>query len=391
MIRTHPAIQRLPRLPLTVAGTHFSLEFLANILPIVYPLLIAERGFTYSQIGTIALIGGLCGTITQPFFGLLVDRWNAKKQVVLSIVWMGLGMGIVGFVTSYGWLIVIVGFAKFASAAYHPAGAALANFASNRMKGTSVSYFSVGGSAGSALCPLLFGLVLGGWGLSGTVVLIPIGVILAILLWSPLGRIPLTSPQEDKKKTAVKSGSILTLLPIVILVGTRSYTSGTLTTYLPEYYASQGTALAVAGSAFSLVLIMTSVGNLIGGRLSDRIGQERVVIGGMVLLSLFFWGFIEFSGIPQLIFLALVGVSVGATTPASLVMAQEAWPGAIGLASSLVMGVAWMPSSVGAWVVGNLADRFSLPYALSTLTFVPLLGVVVLLVGFYLEKQAGQR
>ncbi len=390
-LKAHPVTQRLPVLPLTVAGTHFSLEFLANILPIVYPLLISQRGFTYSQIGTIALIGGLLGTITQPLFGLLSDRWNAKKQVVLSIVWMGLGMGIVGFVSSYGWLIVVVGFAKLASAAYHPAGAALANFASNRMKGTSVSYFSVGGSAGSALCPLLFGLVLGGWGLTGTVILIPVGILLAILLWSPLGRIPLTSSQPSKKKEANKNGSIWTLLPIVILVGTRSWTSGTLTTYLPEFYASQGTALALAGSAFSLVLIMTSVGNLIGGRLTDRIGQERVIIGGMVLLSLFFWGFIESNGPMQFVFLALVGVSVGATTPASLVMAQEAWPGAIGLASSLVMGVAWMPSSVGAWVVGNLADRFSLPYALSTLTFVPLLGVAVLLIGLFFERQRSSQ
>ncbi len=370
--------QRLPILPLTVAASHFSLEVLSNILPIIFPLLILERGFTYTQIGTIALVGGLCGSITQLIFGAMVDRWNARKQVVLSIIWMGVGMGSVGYVGSYGWLIVVVGFAKLASAAYHPAGAALANYASNHMKGTSVSYFSVGGSAGSALCPLLFGLALSSWGLKGTAVLIPAGFLLALLLWPPLGRIPIAPSTPKKEQKKVEIGSIWALLPIVILVGTRSWTAGTLVAYLPEWYASQGTSLALAGSAFSLLLIMMSVGNIIGGRMADRVGHERVVLAGMTLLSLFFWGLINLTGAAQVISLALLGISIGATTPPSLVLAQSAWPKAIGVASSLVMGVAWMPSSVGAWVVGLIADRSSLTYGLSTLTFVPLLGVAVL-------------
>ena len=374
---------RIPTLPLTVAASHFSLELLGNILPLVYPLLIAQQGYSYGQIGTIALIGGLCGSVTQLGFGALVDRWDARKQVILSIIWMGLGMGIVGYVGSLGWLIVIVGFAKFASAAYHPAGAALANFASNQMKGTSVSYFSVGGSIGSALCPLLMGLALSQWGLRGTIVLIPCGLLLATLLWSPLGRIPVGKVSDPNRKRGGQAGPIWALLPIVVLVSTRSWTSGTLSTYLPEWYASQGSSLALAGSAFSLMLIMTSVGNLVGGRVADRIGHERVVITGMILLSLFFWGFMNLTGLVQILALALLGMSVGATTPSSLVMAQEAWPQAIGLASSLVMGVAWMPSSLGAWAVGLIADRSSLTFALSTLTFVPLLGVAVLLLGLW--------
>ncbi|MFT5196740.1 MAG: FSR family fosmidomycin resistance protein-like MFS transporter [Cellvibrionaceae bacterium] len=369
---------QLPVLPLTVASSHFSLEVLSNTLPLIYTLLIAQRGFTYSQIGTIALIGGLCGSVTQLLFGMLVDRWDARKQVILSIVWMGVGMGTVGFISSYGWLIVVVGFAKLASAAYHPAGAALANFASNKMKGTSVSYFSVGGSLGSAMSPLIFGLALGAWGLRGTFLLIPCGILLGCLLWSPLGKIPLVSNESQGNVKANKAGSIWALLPIVILVSTRSWTSGTLSTYLPEFYSSQGASLALAGGAFSLVLTTTAVGNLLGGRVADHVGHDRVVIGGMILLSLSFWGFMNLSGPFQVISLALIGVATGMTTPSSLVMAQAAWPQAIGLASSLVMGVAWMPSSLGSWTIGMMADRTSLGFALSTLTYVPLLGVVVL-------------
>ncbi|MCB0011003.1 MAG: MFS transporter [Anaerolineales bacterium] len=376
-------LHRLPAQPLTVAASHFSLELLGNILPLVYPLLIAQRGFDYGQIGTIALIGGLCGSITQLFFGALVDRWDARKQAILSIAWMGVGMGIVGLVGSIGWLIVIVSLAKLASAAYHPAGAALTNFASSQSKGKSFSYFSVGGSLGSALCPLLMGLALGHWGLPGTLVLLPTGLLLAALLWSPLGRIPLTKVATREGKRGGKRGPLMALLPIVFLVGTNSWTSGTLNTYLPEWFASQGNSLALASGAFSLMLIMTSIGNIAGGRIADRLGNEQVVITCMILLPLFFWGLIHLTGLPQFVALALIGITVGATTPCYLVMAQDAWPDAIGLASSLVMGVAWLPSSLGAWVVGLIADRSSLTFALSTLTFVPLLGVAVLLLGIW--------
>ena len=120
---------------------------------------------------------------------------------------------------------------------------------------------------------------------------------------------------------------------------------------------------------------MTSVGNLLGGRIADRFGHGRVVIVGMIGLSFFFWSFMNLTGTVQLLALASLGISVGATTPSSLVMAQDAWPQAIGVASSLVMGVAWMPSSIGAWIVGTLADQRSLSFAFSTLTFVPVIGV----------------
>ena len=65
---------------------------------------------------------------------------------------------------------------------------------------------------------------------------------------------------------------------------------------------------------------MTSIGNLIGGRLADRIDPAYVIVGGMTLISVFLYGFMNTSSIAQLVFLALTGVSVGVTTPATIVL-----------------------------------------------------------------------
>ena len=57
-------------------------------------------------------------------------------------------------------------------------------------------------------------------------------------------------------------------------------------------------------------------------------------------------------------------------------MAQEAWPEGIGLASSLVMGLGWLPFGVGSWAIGRLADSTDLTFALGTLIYVPIISLV---------------
>ena len=85
--------KRLPTAVLLIAFTHFALELHHNFLPVVYPLLIERMGLTYSQIGTLALAVSISGALTQPLFGYLSDRWDARVMVVGSIGWIGLWMG----------------------------------------------------------------------------------------------------------------------------------------------------------------------------------------------------------------------------------------------------------------------------------------------------------
>jgi FSR family fosmidomycin resistance protein-like MFS transporter len=70
---------------------------------------------------------------------------------------------------------------------------------------------------------------------------------------------------------------------------------------------------------------------------------------------------------------------IGATFPVGILMAQEVWPQAKGLASSLVLGLGWLPAGIGAWLVGFIADKTSLTYGLTTLLFVPLVGVTAVI------------
>ena len=371
------------RLPLTVAATHGALELMHNIMPVVYPLLIAERGYTYAQIGTLALVTGLCGTIGQPFFGWLSDRWDARWLALISIVWMSAGMALVGLGMPYGALLVVVGAAAMASAAYHPAGASLANAIKGSRAGAVMSYFSLGGSAGSAASPILIALLLGAFGLTGTLWLLPLGVLLAVALYLPLRDITIT----DETRTAPKQrGALLPIVLLIVVTGSRSWLYGAFGNYLPEWFSSQGVSLQRASLIYSIYLISVSSGSFGGGFLVDRFGGSRVLAVAIGALAPLYWLFLNAPTAVAFVALLLLGFAIGTTFPTVILMAQRVWPRAVGLASALVIGIGWLPASFGAWTVGRVADAQSLSAALNAQTFVPLVGVVAL-AGYVLTQR----
>ena len=374
--------KRLPTAVFLIAFTHFALELHHNFLPVVYPLLIEKMGLSYSQIGTLALVVSISGALTQPLFGYVSDRWDPRMMVAGSMAWIGFWMGLFGVVAYYSqqyWLLMpVIILGSFASAAYHPAGAALVPANAATRRGAAMSLFSVGGNLGSALSPLIVSAGLLWFGLRGTAVLIPLGLLISLFLFSQSRQ--LARPEHTATKgSESQTGSWLALGLIVLVVAARSWFQGSLITYLPEWLLSEGRPLSLASSIFSILLISLSIGSISGGTLSDKVGRVPIIAGSMVLMVPFYWLMFHTSGIAQIVAIALVGVMVGASFPVTILMAQEIWPQATGLAGSLVMGLGWLPAGIGSWVVGLVADRWSLTTGLTTLMFVPMVGLTAVL------------
>ena len=170
----------------TFAATgHLGLELVSNFLPVVYPTLVADAGFSFAQVGTVTLVATLGMTLPQPLFGMLVRRFDAGRLVIAAVLWCGLFYGLVGLAGSYWPLLVIVALGGLGSALFHPAGSVVASAARSRRRGAAMSIFSVGGNAGAALSPLLMAAVLGWYGLPATLATIPLasgaGLILVLL------------------------------------------------------------------------------------------------------------------------------------------------------------------------------------------------------------------
>lgn len=378
-----PLLRRLSSGALLIAAGHLSLELSNNFLPVVYPLLRQELGLSYAQIGTIAFVAIVAATLLQPLFGYLSDRFDSRTLLVLSLLWIGTIMSLTGIIRVYWLLIMVVAAGGLGSAAFHPAAAALASASAGKRRGASMSIFSVGGNIGAALSPLVVGVALYRVGLPGTLVLLPIMWAISLLMLHRFSKLPANSHLDDSSHSMTgpkaRMGPILALVLVVLIAAARSWFQASLNTYLPEWLQSTGWSAEHAGILLSVLLVSVAAGSLTGGTLSDRVGRIPIVLASFVAMIPVLWLLLHTRGMMQVPLIMLAGVTIGATFPVTILMAQEAWPRAVGLASSLAIGFGWLPGGLGAWSVGVLADRFSLTMALATLMIAPLVGLLAAL------------
>lgn len=381
-----------------IALAHLTIELCANFLPVIYPLLISAWDLTYTQIGLVALILGSSGSLAQLLFGYLSDRWNTPYLTVLSVAWMGLVMGLVGLSPSYPVLLVLVALGALASAAFHPAGAILASASGGSRRGAAVSIFSVGGNLGSALSPLLVAAGIAWLGLPGTVVLIPVALLVSLGMVLQLRRAgSQTRPAfahsgrvAGQDRLLSNPTALASLAMIILVVMCRSWVQVALMTYLPEWLQSQGHSLAVGGQMLALLMVAVGFGSLTGGSLSDWLGRWQVLALSMLLLGPALWFFLQAGGVMQAVLVGVLGVLIGLSFPVGVVMAQETWPQGVGFASALVMGLGWAPGGLGASFTGLMADNFSLGFGLQLLVAPPLLALAAALAFAALQGRAAR-
>lgn len=367
---------------LLVAGGHFLLELFHQYLPVFFPLYRAEYGLTYGQIGMITLVGTTTMSLAQPLFGYFIDRLDARRCAAQSILWLGLIMAVLGFSSNYWVLLVGVALAGFGSAAFHPAGASIVTKATDEGKrGRAVSFFAVGGNVGAAGSPLLLAIGLGLLGLKGTIVLLPVVVLSAIWLVNGLGHESKGDREAHRERQSqAGQGFLLGLVLITVVAMTRAWFQLSLTTYLPTLLEDRGFSVVYGGQMLFVLSLLIGVGSFCGGILSDQFGRWQVLLACFALLGPTYWFFIQAGGSLQFIYAGAIGFLLGCTYPTTVVVAQEAWPRGLAMASGLVMGLGWWPGGLGATFTGWVADQLALDTALKGLVMAPVLGALLMAV-----------
>src|SRR5665648_922243 len=151
-----------------------------------------------------ALAISMASALFQPLLGAHGDRGEAHWLLPAGLVLAGLGIGAVGFTTSYPLTLLAVAVCSAGIAMYHPEGARWARHASSSRVTADMSVFSVGGGVGFALGPLVVAAALAPLGLHGTpiIALIPVaaavvvGVTLRRFRGKPVGEHPLHRQAE---------------------------------------------------------------------------------------------------------------------------------------------------------------------------------------------------
>jgi MFS transporter, FSR family, fosmidomycin resistance protein len=338
---------------------HGCADLCSGALFALLPFLVVERHYSYAAAGVFALTVSVASALFQPLVGAHGDRSEAHWLLPGGLVLSGLGIGAVGFATSYPLTLLAVAVCSAGVAAYHPEGARWARHASSSRVTADMSVFSVGGGVGFALGPLVVAAALAPLGLHGTpiIALIPVaaavvvGVTLRRFRGKPVGEHPLH-----------RQGEVLgsEWRPFACLAALFCVASGVaigLLTYVPLFLVqARATSPAASNVMTSVLLAAAAAGTLLGGFGAQRLGRrfvlvvpQLVLVPAIALLPSLSYG----AMIPLII---IIGVAVNANVGIALVLAQEYLPAHMGLATGLTIGVCGGAGGLIVAALGLLGD-----------------------------------
>ncbi|HEY6287232.1 MAG TPA: MFS transporter [Ktedonobacteraceae bacterium] len=340
--------------------------------------------------GTISLLflAGTFGSFTASFNnGLLLEKLGNRRFLLLATLILGLGFALLSsrppfFLLLLG--IVPIGF----GGAMLDAGlnSYIARLPDNTAR---LNYLHAFYGMGALLGPLVAsGFLALGWVWNsiyfvwiGMTILVFIGIALAFP-----GREKASHMEEQKVGGNVLSLALhqrvvwLAALFLLFYVGTEVSLGVWSFSFLIQMRQGQ---LLISGWIVSGYWIGLTLGRLLLGKISQRIGNRRLIeacLIGVVIGMLFMWS------VPQLpvaaLALFITGFSLGPIFPTTIALMSDTLPSrivpsAIGFIASFgSMGVALLP-----WIAGNLAQRYGicilLPYVIALTSIMLILWVII--------------
>jgi len=148
------------RLFLAVTSGHFAVDVLNSTGPVLMAVLAKMLGLTYGQIGLALTLYTFAGSLSQPPFGWLADRFRGRPAMLagLGVGWMALCLSIMAFQQSWALILPFFLLAPLGSGLFHPIGTSSAAEVNRARAGSATSVFFFCGQVGLALGPTI-----GGW------------------------------------------------------------------------------------------------------------------------------------------------------------------------------------------------------------------------------------
>lgn len=370
--------------PMTVS--HAVNDMAANVLPGMLPILSAMYGLSYALAGFAAALWYMTSSILQPILGRWFDRTQANWLIEVGVVVNCAAMGLIGLAFNYNVVIVLVAASSLGSAAFHPPALLGIVRSGGRARGRNVGIFLSSGNVGFFLGPLVAGFLIAWFGLYGTLLLLPLGLVTAMFVRSSRKgreevRLPLAAHAQPVKR--------MLLYSLVAVASLRSVATHVVVAFLPLYFVEKGASLILATGVASFWLAAGALGQVGGGFISDRVGRRVVMSSSLLAGAAALYGFVMTSGPLSLMFLGISGALLSASWSVIVVMSSEAAPDNVGAATGLLLGLSIGIGGVGVLGFGGVADVLGLTSALELVTAFALAAGIVAL--FLPGERAGRH
>ncbi|WP_199616082.1 MFS transporter [Paenibacillus alkalitolerans] len=376
-----------------VSLIHMLNDSMQAVVPAVVPALKQTLALTYTQIGFVLFALNMTSSVLQPLVGYYSDRKPSPFMLPIGMTMSFLGMIGIAFAPNYPVLLASVVLVGLGSAVFHPEASKVVYMTAGNRRGLAQSVYQVGGNGGSSTGPLMtkyiflpFGQIAALWFTAVAALAVVVSLIVSrwykgnlhLRLRKPASKVPQTgeaAAAAEKKQTAGFVWIGLGLL--VVLVFARSTYHAAIANYYQYYYESTyGLDVAHAQIPLFLFGILGVAGTLFGGPLADRFGPRNIIFLSMAgaapfALLLPFVSLLWVAPVMMALgFILMLGFSV------TVVYAQQLMPNSIGMASGLIVGLAFGMGALGAVALGGMADVFGLKSVIVGASILPLLGIL---------------
>jgi FSR family fosmidomycin resistance protein-like MFS transporter len=344
---------------------------------LLLPLIGAELGLSYSQIGSILTCQFAAGAISNIPGGIFVDTVGRKGLLMaVALFWIGFPYFMMGFSHAYWMMLACATLLGIGNNLWHPTAIPWLASRFPERKGLVMSFHSMGGNLGDAVAPLVVGALLTVFSWRDVVLMnvLP-GIAMSALILIYLGRLHNAEKAAGSGKKAVpmtgaaRLRSIMALMTdravVTLSVGStfRTMTQSALLTFLPVYLAQDmGYSPLWIGACMFALQAAGFIAAPIAGHLSDTIGRRQIVASSMSMTAVVLLAMIFAGGTIWFVFLiAALGFflfAVRAVLQAWLLDATP--PGLGGSAIGILFGAQAVGAAIGPISAGVLADRFGI-------------------------------
>ncbi len=392
----HPAETTVFAVIAAVSVCHLINDVMQSLLAAVYPMLKRDYGLDFWQIGLLTMTFQGTASLLQPMIGLYADRRPLPYSLSVGMGSTIVGLMVLAFSSQYGMLVLGAALIGLGSAIFHPESSRVARLASGGRYGLAQSLFQVGGNFGSAIGPLLAAFIVVPRG-QASVAWFSVAAFLGMMILWRVGRwyaryhagtvrrsgaIPSLTMPRRKVAIALVVLAILTFSKNIYMASISSF----YTFYVIEKF---GVSVQVSQVLLFVFLGAAAAGTILGGPIGDRIGA-KAVIWVSILGTVPFTLALPYVNLEWTIVLsAIIGLVLASAFPAIVVMAQELVPGRVGMVAGIFFGFAFGIAGIAAALLGVLADARGIGYVYWICSFLPLLGLLTVLLPD--TRQAGRQ
>ncbi len=373
---------------ISVSLDHFFVDVLNSSRALVVAIIAVNIGLSNAQVGLVLLLYNIGSALSQPFFGLLADRYGSKWPILGGVGWM-VAMYALATLAGDWTALVLLTIAGLGSGAFHPAGTKYAGEASEQAETQATGVFFAAGQSGLFAGPILAGLLLDSFDRPGYLILPALAGTALVIGWRWSSKNSDSAHRDlenrmkfsgDIRKRGRPSNFRRTLIALIVIIIATSTVSIATINLGSKLFTELGYSAFYVGLMAGIYMLGSAVGGIIGGALGDRHGRRLPILIGVLGAAVPFFVYIGASDFTRPVILLVAGFFGGMPHSVLVIAAQSLIPGRRAFASGLALGLMFFSGAIGTLVLGIIADEVGLAVALSNASFILLLAAFAALI-----------